>query len=131
MSARHKTTLEVTRDDYLTPQGDCIVAIDADIAPIDFPREVKEMARDPQTRIRLTIQAGEHRETITGRGDPGLQYTDHSDMVARTSTYTDGRTLMVEADKAAHDLDRGLVEELQGGGPVRIILVFTRSGSTP
>ncbi|HHL41695.1 MAG TPA: DUF371 domain-containing protein, partial [Candidatus Bathyarchaeota archaeon] len=42
-----------------------------------------------------------------------LTYTDEIDMVARKSSYTCGRTLMVQCDKAAVDIPKELVEFLQ------------------
>ena len=44
-------------------------------------------------------------------------------MVARTSAYTDDtRTILVDADAAAADFDRDLVEALAGGAPVELRL---------
>ena len=40
--AKHKTTLEITKDDHLTPQGDCIVAVSADRGPKEFSKDFLE-----------------------------------------------------------------------------------------
>jgi len=67
--------------------------------------------------------AATHTETIVGRGDPGLDLLDDRSMVARTSAYTDDtRTILVDADAAAADFDRDLVEALAGGAPVELRL---------
>ena len=35
--ATHRSTFEVTKDDYLTPRGDCIVGIRSEAAARDLP----------------------------------------------------------------------------------------------
>jgi hypothetical protein len=55
-------------------------------------------------------------EEVTGTGSPGLTYTDLTSMVARTSIFECGRTLMVNADKAASDLSRDFVDKLKRNG---------------
>jgi Uncharacterized protein conserved in archaea len=43
-------------------------------------------------------------------------------MVVRKSGFTSGRTLMIGADKAAADLDRGFVEKLKKSENITIIV---------
>jgi hypothetical protein len=58
-----------------------------------------------------------------GRGDPGLNLLDDRSLVARTSDYTDdARTVLVDADAAAADLDRELIEALAAGASVELRL---------
>ncbi len=52
-------------------------------------------------------------EQVTGTGGPGLTYTDPVSMVARTSSYQCGRTLMIHADKAASDLNEKFISRLK------------------
>jgi len=52
------------------------------------------------------------REQVTGTGGNDLPYTDSVSMVARTSSFQCGRTLMINADKAASDLSREFVSLL-------------------
>ncbi len=111
--SRHKTTLMTTMEDHLTPRGDCIIAVGAETGLAQLPEDIKEAARNPETRITFTLQAGEHVFETTGRGAPELTYTDKIDMVARKSSYTCGRTLMIGCDKAAVDIPMGLIEMLQ------------------
>ena len=113
--AAHASTFEVTTDDYLTPAGDCILAIDADRAPADFEPAFVEACRDPAATITMTIEAGDHQETVTGRGDPALEFTNERSAVGRTSDYVDDRTVMVGAEFAAEGFDRELVAALADG----------------
>ncbi len=119
VTAEHVSTFEFTTDDWLTPTGDCILAVDADRTPQDFDPAFREACRDREATITATITVDSAADddtltaTITGRGDPELTLLDDRSMVGRTSEYTDDeRTILVEADAAAADLDRDLVAVL-------------------
>jgi hypothetical protein len=123
----HPTTLMITREEHLTARGDCIVAVASEASPSDLPEEMKEAARARDAAITLTIEVGQLSFTVTGRGHPSLSYSNASDMVARKSLYTCGRTLMVEADKAACDLPREMVRLLQSpSSEVKLTLTVQR-----
>ena len=120
--ATHRTTLEITKEADLTPRGDCIVAVGSEKGAADLNRELVE-ALKRGAEATLTIEAGGVTETVRGRGDPRITLTHPTDIVVRKSLYVDSRTLMVEADKSALDLDRRLVEALRRGLPCRITVV--------
>jgi hypothetical protein len=115
VTARHASTLELTGDGYLTPAGDCILGVEADRTPADFDGGFVDACRDADATISLTLDAGDHTEIIRGRGHPDLAFENERSLVCRTSDYTDERTVMVGANKAAADLDRSLVEALAEG----------------
>ena len=48
-----------------------------------------------------------------GHGHSGLEYTDPIDMVARRSSYTCGRTLMIGSDKTSMEIPEAVVEALK------------------
>lgn len=75
--------------------------------------QIKQLAKSPHTRIVLKLAVGDIVETIEGRGDPRLTYSDSVSMVTRKSSFVCGRTLMIEANKAASDLKRSLIERLK------------------
>lgn len=122
VSADHASTLEVTSDDFLTPAGDCILAVEADTVPADLPDEFVDACQDVAATITATIAADGHRETVTGRGDPALTFEGDRSFVCRTSEYVDDRTVMLDADAAAQDLDRDLVEALASGAEATFTL---------
>ncbi|MCF2135677.1 MAG: DUF371 domain-containing protein [Candidatus Thorarchaeota archaeon] len=109
----HKTTIEITRETSLTPQGDCIIGVGATLALRDIPRTITTIASEPSTIIRLELDVNGLKETIEGQGGKGLVYTNPICMVARKSSYVCGRTLMINADRAAIDLDREFIETLR------------------
>ncbi len=122
VSAEHASTFEVTTDDYLTPAGDCILAIDADRAPADFDPAFIEACQQQDAEITITFETADHADSVTGRGDPTLEFTNERSAVGRTSTYVDDRTIMLEAPHAAGGFDRGLVEALADGAAVVVRL---------
>ena len=125
VQATHESTLEFTSDDWLTPAGDCILGIEAEPVPADFDLAFVAAAQQPDAEITITIEADGHSQTITGRGHPELSFENERSMVARTSTYTDDRTVMVDADAAAADIDRELVAELADGASVTVEFCVT------
>ena len=120
--AAHRTTLEVTRETHLTPRGDCIVGVASEVGAAGLPGWLREAARDPGARIVMVLCAGGVCDSLVGRGDPGLTLEDPDRIVVRRSTYTDGKTLMVEASKAARHLRRDLVERLRRGARLTVAL---------
>ncbi len=122
VSANHSSTFEVTTDDYLTPAGDCILAIDADRSPADFDPAFVTACQNAAATITVTLEADGHTQMITGRGDPDLELCSERSMVGRTSTYVDERTILLEASHAARGVDRELVAALAAGNAVEITL---------
>lgn len=122
VSAAHGSTFEVTTDDWLTPAGDCILAIEADCAPASFDPAFVEACRDADATITATIRVGDHVETVTGSGHPGLTFASDRSLVCRTSAHVDDRTVLLGADAAAADLDRELVAALAEGADLELQL---------
>ena len=128
VSAAHASTFEVTTDDYLTPAGDCILAVEADRAPADFDPEFVESCRREDATITATFEVagrGEgdgHTETVVGRGHPDLTFESDRSAVGRTSDYVDDRTVMVGAEFAAEGFDRDLVAALADGAELTVTL---------
>jgi hypothetical protein len=126
VSAEHASTFEVTTDDFLTPAGDCILAIEADRTPADFDPEFVEACRDPAATITATVVVedgdGTYEDSVTGRGDPELSFASERSAVGRTSDYVDDRTVMLGAEFAAEGFDRDLVGALADGADCELVL---------
>lgn len=108
----HETTIEVTMEPDLTKRGDCIIGVSADGGLLDLSDDFKSAARDSNAKIKVTFTAGDIKETVVGRGHPGLSFTHKTDMVIRKSDFICDRTLMIHADKSAAELDRKLINLL-------------------
>ncbi|WP_435195766.1 DUF371 domain-containing protein [Natronomonas sp. EA1] len=121
VSAAHASTWELTSDDWLTPAGDCILGIEADRTPADFDRAFVTACQSMDATITATLRVDGHEQTIVGRGDPDLTFEDDRSLVARTSDYTDDRTVLVGADTAAEGIDREIAEALAAGADLECV----------
>ncbi|WP_456423593.1 DUF371 domain-containing protein [Thermococcus sp.] len=110
--ATHRSTLEITTEDFLTPRGDCIICVSADKSLKDLSEEFKEALRKG-SKLRIVIKAGNLWDELIAYGSPGLKLESPVSMVIRKSDYIDGRTLAIKANKSAKDLRRELVELLK------------------
>jgi hypothetical protein len=122
VSGEHASTFEVTTDDWLTPAGDCILAVEADRAPADFDPAFVDACRDADATITATVEVGDLTWTVTGSGHPDLTFESDRSAVGRTSDYVDDRTVVVDADGAAADVDRELVAALAEGAELTLTL---------
>lgn len=120
--ATHRTTLELTRDDYLTPRGDCIVGIKADKGLANLDERVKSLIR-AGGYVYLVLRVQDMVEIIEGKGDPRLELSDPNKIIARKSDYIAPNTLMIRANKSAKDLNRKIVEVLKSGSPLTAYVV--------
>jgi hypothetical protein len=122
VSAQHASTFEVTSDDWLTPAGDCILAVEADRTPADFDDAFVDACRDEDAEITATFEVDGSTETVVGSGHPELTFEGDRSMVGRTSDHTDDRTVMIHADFAAAEFDRDLVDALADGAELTLTL---------
>ncbi len=113
VTATHHSTLEFTKEKHLSRTGDCILAVCSEKALTDLSNEFKDSIRKPNAKLTVTIEANGTSEQINAHGSPKLLFTHHTDMVLRKSSYIDSRTLGIQADKAARDLSRTIVEKLK------------------
>jgi hypothetical protein len=124
VTARHRTTFEITRESNLTPQGDCIIAVCADRGLTDFSGEFRKALKSGDTVLEIRMVCCGIEEKIICRGHPDLSFTNHEEMVVRKSAFTCGRTLAVGADKASCDLNRDFVKKLSEGNPLSVELII-------
>ena len=109
----HEKTLEITKDDDLTPQGDCIVGVNSNISCIDLPEKMKKKIRNPETKIKFTLKVGKFSFKVNGFGSEKLTLKHVSDIELRKSAFTFSRTIAINCDKASSDIPRDLVRLLQ------------------
>ena len=111
--ATHETTFEITKEANLSKRGNCVIAVSADKALDDLGSEFKEGLRKNDSRISILIEVGGVAETVNASGNSKLILDHPTDIVVRKTSHISDRTLAIEADKAACDLSRKLVEELR------------------
>ena len=109
----HPTTIEVTTEDYLSEDGECIIGVGANKGCSELSGALKERIRTDGSRVTLKVVVGDSSFMIRAYGDPRLTLSDPHDMVVRRSDYISGRTLAVKADASSRDLPRDMVRLLK------------------
>jgi len=113
IKATHKSTIEFTKADYVTLEGDCIVGINADFDSAQLKRFVKQ-----HKAVQITIKTGGLKEVIFAKTNP--DFDDEHELVVRLGEYASPRTFAVRADKAAKHLSRELIKALQMGSHMEV-----------
>ncbi len=111
--SNHQKTLEITKESHLTPQGDCIIGVNASSSCFDLPQELKNKLKSENTLVIFTIKVGDQEFTIKGKGHSEFTLTHLNDIVIRKSDFVCPRTLSVNCDKASNLLPREMVTLLQ------------------
>ena len=123
VKATHRSTLEITKEDYLTPRGDCIICIKASKALRDLDEKIKEALKSgKKVKIRITVDG--IVDELEAFGDSRLSFESDFSMVIRKSDYVDGRTLAIKANKAAKDIKRELIEKLKNPGQRAVVEII-------
>ncbi len=114
ITARHRTTLEVTKEENLTLRGACIIGVKADKAIRDIDERIKEWLR-AGNRIEIEIILPQYalKDSLVGFGSRDMTFEHKTDIVVRKSDYVCERTLAIRANKAAKDIDREIVKLLK------------------
>lgn len=113
--SKHKSTFEITKDKDLTLSGDCIIGLDIDKSMEDFPHDFKEKLANDDTKVIVELKTPNASDIIEGSGHHDLTLSHPTDIVCRKSTFICPRTLMINSDKAAVDLNRDLIQDLANG----------------
>jgi len=125
VTALHPTTLEVTRDTDLTPRGDCIIGVAADLAARDLPREVRDLLCRNDAAVTARFFCEGDVVTIRGRGSSGMTLAHPTDMVFRKSGFVCDRTVAICTDSAARTLPRDFVAKIAAGKPILVSFEVT------
>ena len=113
----HKTTLEFTKDKHLTLNGDCIVGVNATFSY----DEIMKLVND-KDKFKIILKFDDMVEEINC--DVNKDFCDKEEIVIRKSEFISDRTLGINADKAAIDLNRGLINKLKDPN-TKIMVEFT------
>lgn len=125
--AEHSTTLEVTRDEFLTPRGDCIVGVAGSKGASEIDNCVKEVLRSGGRLVAVVLVEGGPFDYLVAEGSNLMTFTEGRKVIIRRSTYVDGSTIGIRATKAARDIRRDVVEALRQGRRGYLILVAVPS----
>ena len=120
ITAKHKTTLEFTKDKDVSLMGDCMVGVRSDFNLMEIKKFIENKANNKENqlknkkiKIRIAMIIGNIEEEVNGYLNP--DFNDPNEMVIRKSDFASGRTLVIGADKGACGLSRNLIEMLKEG----------------
>ncbi len=113
VKATHRTTFEITKEEFLTPRGDCIIGVRASKSVAELDSNFKNILRRDSAILVIILEAGGCRDVVLARGSTMLQLSDSRKIIVRKSRYIEGATLGIEANKAARDLSRRLINALR------------------
>src|SRR5271155_5070525 len=68
----HRTTIEVTRDEHLTIDGDCIIGVRADKGLSDVSRSVRDALRTEGCEVSVVIELPDEKFSLRASGDGSL-----------------------------------------------------------
>ncbi|MEM0074798.1 MAG: DUF371 domain-containing protein [Conexivisphaerales archaeon] len=120
IKATNTSTLEVTKEDFLTPRGDCIIGVSSDKACADLTQRAKSYLTSNGSRVLIKIFVDKEVFNIHARGDSRLILTNDKSIVIRKSSFICPRTLVIESSASASDLSRSIVKSLIKGSKGRM-----------
>jgi len=121
--ATHKSTFEITRDRYVTPRGDCIIAVRSEHSASSLPSYIKEAIKNDDVKIVIILESGGVTEAVNAFGSKDLTLKSIDSLVVRKSKYIDERTIAINADKAAKDINRKLISMLKNESTILNITI--------
>jgi len=121
--SNHQKTIEITKESHLTPQGDCIVGVNAKSSCADLPDELKSKLKNLDSKVIFSIKVGDEDFVIEGKGHPDLILSHTEDLVIRKSDFICPRTLAVKCDKASDLLPRSMVKKLQNPNTIGLFTI--------
>ena len=84
VKATHRSTLEITKEDYLTPRGDCIICVKANKGLKELSDEIKEALKSGK-KVKIRITADDIVDELEAVGDERLTFENEISMVIRLS----------------------------------------------
>jgi hypothetical protein len=124
----HPTTFEVTCEDHLTKNGNCIIGVAADKGCAGLSPAFKAVLAHDDAVLVTRLACEGIVVDVRSRGSSRFTLDHPADMVWRKSPFICGRTIGIMSDRAALTLPRALMENLVGGKEMVVTLNATRPG---
>ncbi|MBW9140791.1 MAG: DUF371 domain-containing protein [Candidatus Aramenus sp.] len=122
VKAVHRSTLEFTKDNFLTPRGDCILGISSEKAVSDLSQSVKSLIQSGSNVYVVVVVEGAY-DIIRAVGSRLLTLSDKNKMIVRKSDFISDSTLAIKANKSAADINRDLVDKLRRGSKGTVYVI--------
>jgi len=110
----HKTTLEFTKENYLTETGDCIIGINSNFNL----KKLKEFVKNNK-KAKVSLEINNIKEELTCEINKNFQ--DDKELVIRKSNFLSERTFGIYASKSSKDLSRKFIKQLKNSNSTVII----------
>ena len=124
----HPTTFEVTCEDHLSKNGNCIVGIAADKGCAGLSPAFKCVLTHDDAVLITLLECDGISVIIRSRGSSQLLLDHPTDIVWRKSTFICGRTIGIVSERVALTLPRELIQRLARGNEMVVTLTATRPG---
>ena len=124
----HPTTFEVTRENHLTKNGNCIIGIAADKGCDGLSTNFKRVLCHDDAVLITRLSCEGITVEVKSRGSSGLTLVHPTDLVWRRSTFICGRTISILSDHVAATLPEALVANLAAGKDMIVTLTAMRPG---
>ena len=125
----HPTTFEVTCEEQLSQNGNCIIGVAADKGCAGLSSAFRALLSHDDAVLVTRLCSGNITAEIRSQGSVYLTFDHPTDIVWRRSSFTCGRTLGICSDQVAASLSRELITRLKGGAEMTVTLTVTRPGS--
>ena len=124
----HPTTFEVTREDHLTKNGNCIIGVSADKGCEGLSEEFKRVLCYDTAVLYTRLSCGSTTVDVTSRGSVRFTLDHPTDLVWRRSSFVCGRTIGILSDHVAATLPAELIANLMSGKEMTLTLLTRRPG---
>ena len=108
----HRTTIEITTEDFLTTNGNCIIGVLSSKSVNDYNPKLKEAIQNGN-KIEIEMITGPFTEKIVGVGHKDLTLSNVVSMVFRLSEFISDRTALINCSKSSIELDRNFINYLK------------------
>jgi hypothetical protein len=119
----HPSTFEVTTDEELTLNGECIIAIGADKGAAALSPEFRDVISREGSKLTTRLVCRDLRIEVRSDGGNGITLEHPTDLVWRRSTFCCGRTIATGSDFVARTLPRELIQYLREGAVITVELI--------
>jgi len=123
IKATHRSTFEITTEDFLGPKGDCIIGINASKSCYDLDPLLKKVLKNDNANVTLILMIEGSLFKLSACGSKQLILSDKNSMVIRTSSFICPRTLAIKASSSAYDLPRSIIKMLKRRNRVGIMIL--------
>ncbi|MFX1393091.1 MAG: DUF371 domain-containing protein [Promethearchaeota archaeon] len=118
----HKTTIELTKESYVTKKGNCILGIKTSKSCANLNPILKKNIKN-ENKIKVSIKVDDLTDSFYGFGNKLLTLQDKNDLVFRKSDYICDRTVLISCTKSSSELNRELIKKLKISG-IKFYVIF-------